>query len=134
MANTKNHRPMKVLIVEDEPTLLDIYSTEVRMKGYEVIEAKDGIEGLEAAINAMPSIILLDIILPMKDGFEVLKDLKSNQKTKGIPVIILSNLGQEFEVKRGLALGAVRFLIKANLTPDRLVEEIRANLSSGERA
>ena len=121
---TKNNKGTKVLIIEDEPALLDIYSTKLSLNGFNVVQAKDGIEGVEAALHDGPDIVLLDVLLPFKDGFEVLQDLKSHPKTKAIPVIILSNLGQEYEVKRGLALGAECFLTKANLTPNRVVEEV----------
>lgn len=123
-------RKTKVLIIEDEPALRDIYATKMRMEGFEVVEAGDGIEGLDLAIQASPDIVLLDVVLPMKDGFEVLKDLKNNTKTRIIPVIILSNLGQEYEIKRGLALGACCFLTKANLTPTKLVDEIKKALET----
>jgi DNA-binding response OmpR family regulator len=118
-------RKTKVLIIEDEPALRDIYATKLDREGFEVIQAGDGIEGLDQAIQGSPHIILLDVVLPIKDGFDVLKDLKANPKTSDIPVVILSNLGQEYEVKRGMSLGANRFLTKANLTPARIVEEVR---------
>lgn len=125
MANQPNEAKIRVLVIEDEPALRDIYSTKLRIDGFDVIEAADGIEGLDAAIQHDPAIVLLDVVLPVKDGFEVLKDLKDNPRTKGIPVVILSNLGQEYEVKRGLALGAETFLTKANLTPEQVVEQVR---------
>jgi DNA-binding response OmpR family regulator len=122
--------PTKILVIEDEPALLDIYATKLRLNGFEVVTAQDGIEGIESAIHDDPQLILLDVLLPFKDGFEVLKDVKSHPKTKNIPVIILSNLSQEYEVKRGLSLGAECFLTKANLTPARVVEEVRRVLAS----
>lgn len=118
----------KIVLIEDEPALRDIYSTKLRMEGYEVLEAGDGIEGLDSAINNQPDIILLDVVLPIKDGFAVLQDLKGNPKTAAIPVIILSNLGQEYEVKRGISLGAVGFFTKANLTPGAMVDEVKKAL------
>ena len=123
----------KVLVIEDEPALRDIYSTKLRIDGFEVVEAEDGIDGLDAAIQHVPSIILLDVVLPIKDGFDVLKDLKANPKTAEIPVMILSNLGQEYEVKRGIALGAECFLTKANLTPAHVAEQVRKVLAKHER-
>lgn len=114
-----------VLLIEDEPALRDIYSTKLRMDGFEVVEAPDGIEGFDAAIQRVPDAILLDIMLPIKDGFEVLKDLKGNAKTQAVPVIILSNLGQEYEIKHGMGLGAAGFFIKANMTPAAIVDEVR---------
>lgn len=122
----------KVLIIEDEPALADIYSTKMRIDGYDVVTAGDGVEGLDAAVRLVPDIILLDVLLPIKDGFEVLKDLKATPKTREIPVIILSNLGQEYEVKRGLQLGACCFLTKANLTPTMVATEVRKVLEAGK--
>lgn len=127
---TKHAAPIKILLIEDEPALRDIYATKLRMEGFEVVEAADGIEGLNLAIQDSPQIILLDVVLPIKNGFEVLRDLKANPKTNAIPVIILSNLGQDFELKKGLALGAVCFLTKANLTPAKMVEEIRRAIAA----
>lgn len=118
--------PHRILLIEDEPALRDIYATKMRMEGFGVIEAGDGIDGFDKAIQEGPEVILLDILLPIKNGFDVLRDLKANPRTKGIPVIILSNLGQDYEVKQGLALGAECFLTKASLTPAKMVEEVRA--------
>lgn len=122
---TKTELQRPVLLVEDEPALRDIYATKLRMEGFTVVEAIDGIEGLHKAMTDQPLAVLLDIMLPIKSGFDVLRDLKANPKTTALPVIILSNLGQDYELKRGFALGASRFLTKANLTPAKLVEEVR---------
>lgn len=128
MSDTK--KAPKVLIVDDEPALLDIYSTKLSMEGFEVLLAHDGIEGIAAAVQHHPGVILLDVVMPMKDGFETLQDLKMNSTTKDIPVIILSNLGQDYEVKRGMVLGAKFFLTKANLSPQRVVDEVRRILAT----
>ncbi|MEY4745079.1 MAG: Alkaline phosphatase synthesis transcriptional regulatory protein phoP, two-component system, OmpR [Candidatus Parcubacteria bacterium] len=130
MADQSRDKKTSILIIEDEPALRDIYSTRLRMDGFEVLEAVDGIEGLDSAIQHEPEMILLDIVLPIKDGFEVLKDLKSSPKTRAIPVVIMSNLGQDYEVKRGMALGAESFLTKANLTPVQIVEQVRKLLAT----
>lgn len=131
--NADDNRKIQILVIEDEPALRDIYSTKLRIEGFDVIEAEDGIEGFDVAIRRSPAIILLDVVLPIKDGFEVLKDLKANPKTANIPVMILSNLGQEYEVKRGIALGAECFLTKANLTPTHIVEQVRKVLAKHGR-
>ena len=133
MTAHSTEKKISILVIEDEPALRDIYSTKLRLDGFDVIEAEDGIEGLDAAIQNVPAIILLDVVLPIKDGFEVLKDLKANPKTAGIPVMILSNLGQEYEVKRGITLGAECFLTKANLTPAHIVEQVRKVLAKNDR-
>lgn len=115
----------KVLVIEDEPALRDIYSTKLRMEGFEVLEAVDGIEGLDSALQHSPAIILLDVVLPIKDGFEVLKDLKMNSKTKEIPVVILSNLGQDEDITRAKSLGALDFLVKADVSINEVVQRVK---------
>jgi two-component system response regulator RpaA len=125
-------KKIRVLLVEDEPALRDIYSTKLDIEGFEVIAAADGVEGFDKAVQNLPDIVLLDLILPIKDGFDVLKDLKANPATTHIPVVILSNLGQPYEVKRGIALGAEDFLTKANLTPAKVAEETRRILAKVE--
>lgn len=122
-----------VLIIEDEPALSDIYATKLVADGYGAVVAADGAQGLNMAVNVLPKAILLDIVLPVKNGFDVLRDLKMNPKTAGIPVIILSNLGQSYEIKRGLDLGAVAFLTKANLSPTQVVDEVNKALSEAHQ-
>jgi CheY-like chemotaxis protein len=123
-------KKIKVAIVEDEPALQDIYKTKLEMEGYEVVTASDGVEGLNTIVHEMPDLVLLDVVIPLKDGFQVLEDMKANPQTTNIPAIILSNLGQSYEIKRGLALGAKAFLTKANLTPDQIHKEIQRVLSA----
>jgi len=118
---TKNKKSGKIkktiLLVEDEQDLREIYETKFNIDGYRVISADNGIKAIDLALHENPDIILLDVILPGKDGFAVLEELKANKKTNGIPVIIFSNLGQDWEVKRGQSLGAAEFLTKSNVTP-----------------
>ncbi len=123
----KEQRPT-ILVIEDEPSLADIYSTSFGAAGLDVAVAGDGVEGLELALRTRPELILLDLVLPIKDGFEVLRDLKSNPRTKDIPVIILSNLGQDYEVKHGMDLGAACFLVKTEVEPAKLVQKVKAFL------
>lgn len=123
-------KALRVLLVEDEPALRDIYATKMRMEGFEVIEAVDGVDCLDKVQESAPDVILLDVIMPMKNGFDTLRDLKANPRTRDYPVVIMSNLGQDYEVKRGMALGAIRFLTKASLTPARMIEEVRKALES----
>ena len=86
--------------------------------------AVDGEEGLELAVSEKPDLIILDMILPKMNGFEVLQELKNNPKTKNIPVVILSNLGQESDVDRAMSLGAVDYLIKTDFSINEVVEKI----------
>lgn len=118
----------KVLIVEDEDSLAQMYKTKFEREGYQVVVAGDGVTGLDLAVKDQPDIILLDIILPQKDGFMVLKELKENKKTKDIKVLMLTNLGQDEDVGKGKKLGAADYLIKANLTPAQLVDKVIEHL------
>ncbi len=122
-------KKVKVLIVEDEESLAQMYAAKFKHEGFTVAVAPDGASGLEMARKEKPAIILLDIILPQKDGFMVLKELKEDDKTKGIPVIMLTNLGQDEDISRGKKLGADDYLVKASLTPTQLVDKVKAFLS-----
>ncbi len=115
----------KVLLVEDDPFLIDIYTTKLKEAGFSVEAATNGEEGIKKAKEILPSLIILDIILPQIDGWEILKRIKEEKNLKSIPVIILSNLGQKNEVEKGLKLGANKYLIKAHYTPSQVVEEIK---------
>ncbi len=118
-------KKVKVLIVEDEESLAQMYAAKFKREGFTVAVAPDGVSGLELARKEKPEIILLDIILPQKDGFMVLKELKEDNKTKGIPVIMLTNLGQDEDISRGKKLGADDYLVKASLTPTQLVDKVK---------
>ncbi len=118
----------KVLLVEDDKMIIDMYTLKFTQEGYDVVQAENGKDGLDFAKKNMPDIILLDIILPQMDGFTVLKALKADAKTKGIPVVLLTNLGQDGDVKKGLELGAVDYLIKANFTPSQVVDKVKSVL------
>ncbi len=125
---TPDHTKARILLVEDDFFLSDIYQTKLAVEEYDVVVAQDGLEGLEKAQKENPDLILLDIMLPKMDGLEVLKKLKSEAITKNIPVILLSNLGQEFVVKGGMNLGAVDYLLKSDLTPREVIDKIKKYL------
>ena len=114
-----------ILLVEDDPFLIDIYTTKLEQDDFAVQVAKNGKEAFELLKKEIPDILVLDIVLPQVDGWEVLSELKNNAQWKAIPVIILSNLGQKVEVKRGMDLGVEKYLIKAHYTPTEVVEEIK---------
>jgi len=115
----------KVLIVEDDSFLLGMYSTKFKKEDFQVLIAEDGEKGLRLAGKEKPSIILLDIILPKVDGFEVLEKLKSQKETKDIPVLLLTNLNQQDDSKKGLSLGAEDYLIKAHFMPSEVVNKVK---------
>ena len=115
----------KILIIEDDTFLSGLYSTKFNMEGFEVFSAVDGEKGLKLAKEKLPALILLDIILPVKDGFEVLRELQKDANTKTIPVILLTNLSQKEDVNKGLQQGAVDYLIKAHFMPSEVVEKAK---------
>ena len=115
----------KILIVEDEPFLLDMYKMKFKQDGFEVISAVDGEEAIKISRSEKPNIILLDIMMPKINGFEVLENLKKNPITKLIPVLIFSNFSQKEEIKKGIALGAVDYFLKTNYTPAQVLEKVK---------
>lgn len=117
-----------ILLVEDEPTLQKTLSLALTQEGYEVKSALDGELGLRLAREAKPDIILLDLILPKMDGFEVLDELKKNDETKDIPVIVLTNLESTQDIEKALSLGASNYLVKANYDLKDVVEKVKDNI------
>lgn len=120
-----------ILLIEDDPMLTELYQTKLEMEGYQVTIATDGEQGVSAAQTVGPKLILLDIMLPKLNGFEVLKVLKKDKATAGIPVIVLTNLGGEkadTDKKLALSLGATEFLVKTFHLPDDIVGKIRVVL------
>ncbi|OHA64389.1 MAG: hypothetical protein A2842_00685 [Candidatus Wildermuthbacteria bacterium RIFCSPHIGHO2_01_FULL_48_25] len=115
----------KVLIIEDDKFLRELLSQKLLKEGYEVLEGVDGEAGLKKITEDKPDLVLLDLILPGKDGFEILTAAKSNPETANIPVLVLSNLGQQEEVEKALKLGAADFLVKAHFTPGEIVAKIK---------
>ncbi|MBI2642063.1 MAG: response regulator [Candidatus Wildermuthbacteria bacterium] len=120
---------MTILLIEDDPLLIDIYSTKLKESGFEVQIAEDGEKGLRSLEGAIPNLVLLDIVLPKQNGWEVLSRIRQNDRFKGLKVVLLSNLGQKEEIEKGLSLGADRYLIKAHFTPTQVVQEIQKLLT-----
>lgn len=114
-----------ILFVEDEPTLQKLVGRFLEKEGYEIISALDGETGLRLTDKMKPDLILLDLILPKKDGFEVLEELKKDEATKDIPVIILTNLEGSGDVEKALSLGATTYLVKANYELNEVVSKIK---------
>ncbi len=115
----------KILLVEDDPFLIDIYSTKLSEEGFQVFVARDGSQVLEMIRENEPNIIVLDIVLPNIDGWNILKKIKKEPNLKEAKIIILSNLSQIEEVEKGIALGADKYLIKSDYTPSQVLEEIK---------
>lgn len=121
-------RGFKVLVVEDETFLVKIYAVKLKKEGYDVSIANDGEEAVKMAAELKPDLILLDLILPKMNGFEALERMRATDGLKATPVIVLSNLGQEEDIKRAEALGADDYLVKANFSIQDIVAKIRATL------
>lgn len=121
MANGKK----TILLVEDDEMINTMYKTKFEQADFVVLSSDNGADGLELALEHKPDLILLDIIMPQLDGFAVLEKLKSNAKTKNIPVMLLTNLGTEEDVKKGEELGAKDYLVKANLTPAEVLDKVK---------
>ncbi len=109
------NNPPCILIAEDDKFLIKVYQTKLTKEGFQVEIAVNGEEALKLAREKNPDLIFCDLMMPIKDGFEVLRELKADAKLKKIKVIILSNLSQEEDKKRVMDLGAEEYIVKANV-------------------
>lgn len=133
MDNTAPGSPPKkrILIIEDEKYLRELYAEILEEEGYSVEQAADGEEGLQALVKGGFDLVLLDIVLPKIDGMTILKRLKTDtlpQKPNG-PVIVLSNLGQDTIVADAVDLGVRGYMVKSDYTPDQIVKEVKEYLT-----
>ena len=126
---TEESSGKKVIIIEDDEFLLRAAGDTLKREGFDVFSAKNGEEAMEIMKNNKPDLVLLDIILPVKNGFDTLAEMKSDPTLKNIPVIILSCLGQESDIKKARALGAVDFLIKSDTPIKEVVEKVKFYLA-----
>ena len=115
---------VKVLLIEDDVAAAEMYRLRLVADGYSVVIGRDGQEGLRMAADETPDFIYLDLRLPGLDGFEVLERLRAGAETRHIPVIILTNYGEPEWQERGMKLGALEFLVKADTTPAQLSESV----------
>lgn len=115
----------KILFIEDEPRLQQTLQESFKGEGFEIFSANDGEAGLNLAEEKFPDLIMLDLILPKKNGFDVLKELKSNPRLSDIPVIVLTNLEGAQDIEKALSLGAYTYLVKANYSLDEILEKTR---------
>jgi CheY-like chemotaxis protein len=114
----------KILLIEDEELLISVLQRKLSNEGYEVLVARDGEEGLKTMEQALPDLILLDIIMPKKDGFAVLEDMSKDENLRKIPVIIISNSGQPVELDRAKRLGAKDWLVKTEFDPQEVADKV----------
>jgi DNA-binding response OmpR family regulator len=123
-----------ILLIEDSVTFRRTYKGVIEGAGFKVIEAEDGEAGLALVYSEKPSLVVLDLLLPKMNGFEVLKHLRSTEATREVPVIILSLLGEKVDIQRGLDLGANDYTVKGFHSPREVVRKIEAVLSDRARA
>lgn len=116
----------KILIVEDDEFLRLLLVKKLRNEGFQILEAVDGEDALRKMKENLPELVILDLILPSVDGFQVLERKKEDQEIKNIPVLIVSNLGEKEEVSRSLKLGAIDYIVKSYHTPAEIVEKIKS--------
>jgi DNA-binding response OmpR family regulator len=118
-----------ILLIEDDPFVVDIYTKKLTEAGFLVEVAQDREETLKKISEKKPDLLLLDIVLPNIDGWDLLREIKEDLVFKDLKVAILSNLGQKADVEKGMELGATRYFIKAHYTPTQVVEEIKKMLA-----
>lgn len=113
-----------ILLVEDDVFLIDIYTTKLKEVGFSVEVAQDGEECMRKIKEKSPDLLLLDIVLPSLNGWEILRQIKKDDKLKSLKIVILSNLGEKEEIEKGINFGVSKYLVKAHYTPSEVVEEI----------
>lgn len=123
----------KILIIDDDALMVRMYQTKLKSDGYEVATAADGKEGMEKIKKETPDLVLLDIMMPVMNGLELLKKLKADKETKNLPIVLLSNVGEEADINKGLEMGAVAYLVKASYTPKEVVQKIKEVLKGYKR-
>ena len=121
--------PPTILLIEDDEFIIDIYSKILLQKGYQIKIARNGQEGIKMAQEEKPSLILLDILLPVCDGWETLAHIKKDHILQNIPVFMLTNIGDEKSIKRAKAEGVKEYLIKAYTTSEELLDKVMHYLS-----
>ncbi len=119
----------KILIIEDEYILGEIILNKLISDGYQATLATDGEEGMNKIREIVPDLVLLDIVMPKKNGQEVLKEMRADEKLKNIPVVVISNSGQQSEIERIVELGVRDYIIKAQFSPDDVIEKVRKYLN-----
>lgn len=122
----------QILLIEDDESISFLYKRQLDASGLSTDAFLTGNDGIAAASQKKYDLILLDIMLPDINGLDILKKLKENEATKKIPVIFLTNLGQEEIIKQGFKLGADGYLIKASFTPDQMVAEVKSLIQQFE--
>lgn len=118
-----------ILLVEDDPILIKMYKTKFEAEGLDVITANDGRSALSLILKFRPNLILLDIMMPILSGMDLLREYNAKYKGLNIPIVVLSNLSNEEEMKKAFELGVKEYLVKANYTPKDVFEHVKKYLT-----
>lgn len=124
-----DNKKIKILIAEDDSFLAQMYSEKLEAEGFEVVLATNGVEAMDKMKLKKPDLVLLDLKMPKKDGFEVLAEKLIDREIKNIPVVVLTNLSQKEEIKKCYDLGAKDFMIKAYFVPSEVIKKIQELLN-----
>lgn len=124
-----------IFMAEDDPLMSRMYERAFEMGGYDFVLAVDGEEAVSKLekIETLPAVILLDIMMPKKNGFDVLREVKQNDKLKDIPVVMLTNLAGDTDAEKGLSLGAKLYLVKSQYDPKQIVEKIKGVITASSK-
>ncbi len=125
-------KKIKILVVDDDNPTREMYKEIFKNADFEVLEAGDGLEGLDTATKGLPDVVFTGIIMPRMDGFSMMEELKKNVSTANIPVIIFSHLGREVDRQRANTLGAKDFIIRDVTSPKKTIERVKALFAGGE--
>jgi DNA-binding response OmpR family regulator len=118
----------RILLAEDDQFISKAYEAGLKSSHFEVVSVYNGEQALREVYAGNVDLVLLDLIMPKKNGFEVLEEMQMDSKLKKIPVVILSNLGQESDIKKGMDLGAADYLVKSNFSMKDVIEKVKENL------
>lgn len=119
----------KILMIEDDTFYLKIYEDQLIRHGFEFIAATNGVEGMHKLMAEKPDLVLLDLMLPQQNGFEWLEEVKKNEKTKYVEVVVLTNLGQQSDIDTAMALGAADYIVKTNVRMSDVIDKVNRRLS-----
>ncbi len=124
----------KILIVEDDKFISNAYKIKLEKSGFEIILATDGQEAINILKTQVPDLILLDLVMPIKDGFATLKEIKANPEWSSIPVIVASNLGLTEDIDRAMTMGATGYIVKTDLSMSELVGKVMATIKESPQS
>lgn len=126
----KSPKDIKIIIIDDDPFILDMYLLKFKDQGFTTETANDGKAGLEKISSFSPDLVLLDVVMPKMDGFDVIKKIKEDMgDKKPFKVLFLTNFGQKEDIEKGLKLGADGYIIKAHFTPSEVVAKVKEILA-----